>query len=267
MKLKQIKKSFEKRKIAVKDNSWDLLDARLDAAETKHSKTSKSIVYYIMAVAAIVVLAVCIYPFLNKDIISHQDKNEIVVDKSDAINNAVDLKTKNDILKLDRISLKKESDFIIEGHSLSTKNKKFQKKSSITNKKDASVTSRKANAIAVNGIKTSVNQTPDLVNREKHILSNTIKETMSSLSTTAVKQDIAQKSSVDQEMEALLNDALKKQTLLKTSFENQGSYVQQLIRETEWDIESDRRNKLDMFIFDQLGKLKTEAYALVDKRD
>lgn len=264
MKLKHIKKSFEERKIAVKDTSWDSLAARLDAAEAKQSKPA---LYYLMAIAAIIVLALFIYPLLNKDIIPQQDQNEMVIDEGDSSNNAADLKSENDMLKSDRISLTKESDLIIESQPVSPKKETFQKKSGTTNSKDAIVASKTVKAIVVDNIETSVKQAPNLSGKKEHLLSNRSKETTSSLFTIAANQDNMLQNSLDQEMDVLLNEALKKQTLLKTSIEPQDSYVLQLVRETEWDIQSDRRNKVDIFIFDQLGKLKTEAYALVDRND
>jgi hypothetical protein len=62
-------------------------------------------------------------------------------------------------------------------------------------------------------------------------------------------------------MELLLRQAIKNTSISEIDVKKIN--VAQLLRETEWDIEADRRIKIDNTIFDQLDKLKSEAFALV----
>ncbi|WP_298951558.1 hypothetical protein [uncultured Nonlabens sp.] len=250
MKLKNIKNSFNNREINPSTGAWDQLAARLDQEE-KNKK--KPFIYWLGAIAAIFILGVVLYPFLNGSSITlESNENTIVLEDTTP--------TKESTGKKSDIALEKKLDF--EEKTESSVEKQLIKNTTLTAVSEKRKQKRSSHIASVS--KTIVNK--QIVNEEstvKEIKPNSIIEdsSINPLLSNPIAQTTPKKLTAEEEMELLLNEAM--QNTPKTVIATKEYNIDQLVRESEWDIEADRRNRVNNLIFDQLGRLKAEAVVII----
>ncbi|AGC77239.1 hypothetical protein LX97_01546 [Nonlabens dokdonensis] len=256
MKLNNIKNSFENRRIEPSANAWDQLESRLDQEE---KKSKKPVLFWLGAIAAILILGVFIYPMLSSDIVIKEDlSNEVVIDqtKTEHITNEnketeiLVAPTTNDPLKNTNSSL--EALATNEENNNNSKATVKQKNKENIKIEDTGVTlpdSKKNTAI-------SFADHPEKTFIEDSSIDPAI--------TVEVVEASTKKLTAEEEMELLLNEAIKKVETKEYAVKDIN--IDQLVRETEWDIEADRRNRFNNYLYDQLGKLKKEAVATITGR-
>lgn len=247
MKLNNIKNKFEDREIQPSADAWDRLSTRLDGEE---NKSKKPLVYWISAVAAIFILGLMIVPTLMNDNEGGLD-NAIVIDTPEI---------EEVIKKEDTVDqqVMPSSSIIKDEAIVATKTEKaIDIKEAVTIKKKKPVVP----------VKVMVNKNSDIaltIISKKPIEIDPIQEAVAQreLPDTIVKEAIPVKSEAD----ALLDRAL-------INIKNQSTAVaarreinpQRLLRETEWDLQAQKRNRLENTLLDGLGRLKREAVALIDR--
>ena len=253
MKLNNIKDSFNNREINPSTGAWDQLASRLDQQE-KNKK--KPFIYWLGTIAAIFILGVILYPFFNGDT-STPDSNENTIVLED-VNSINETNPKNNELAV-------ESKLNLE-----EKTENSPVKSLINNTTPTTVSEKrkqKRSSLVANVSKPSENkQSVIKESYVKEIRTNPTIEDSSinpSLS-NPIAQVAPKKLTAEEEMELLLNEAM--QNTPKTVIATKEYNIDQLVRESEWDIEADRRNKVNSAIFNQLGKLKNEALTLISKK-
>lgn len=258
MKLKNIKDSFENREIKPSNGSWDVLAGRLDAQEKQQSK-KPVVVYWLAAIAAVLIAAVLIYPALKSNTqIVDRDKNQIVITKeTKAKENAI---KKPNTLKTEHLkeTFKTEVQIVTnESNAVPVLNNNDQKAPVKT--KQADLIAQKTNALMAEN---------QLVKESIEYLNAPVKEPIleqqENTSITITEENLMARKAltVDEEMELLLNEALQKVQVTEIAVTTVNP--EQLLRETEWDIESDKRSRLQKGIKNGWNVLKNEAFAIVE---
>jgi len=268
MKLKNIKDSFDKREIQPSDGAWDQLASRLD--EQKKASSRKPFIYWISAVAAVLILGWLVFPFFSNQMESVAPHDEMIVqqEKTDTLSKETTTQeivvSENEDAGIDNepvITNSQRSDMAttVRDESAEFRNDKEANKVLVVKK---SRSNSKTMAADIAGI-TDVQEE----NRDQPLLKTT-KTDDSIIGANKVENAVVENNSqlkktltAEEEADLLLTQALK--TVSYTEIEVKEINVNQLLRETEWDIEADRRNKVNDAIFDGLGKLKSEAFALI----
>jgi hypothetical protein len=253
MKLNHIKNSFENRKIEPSTTAWSQLASRLDQEEKKNKKP---VIYWLSAIAAAVVVGLVVYPFFSSDVNRIEKHNQLVVEENKTPAETTDPQNK-EAIQQGLLTTHKETKIVLEENwkikKEASPEKSLSKNNLITNphKRIALKNTLVTNSIITQtGIAAIDKETTP---RTYYLEDNAIDP--------AIANAITQKLTAEQEMELLLRKALKNARKNEVAVEEIN--IKQLLRETEWDIEADRRIKINSTIFDQLGKLKSEAFALV----
>jgi hypothetical protein len=257
MKLNNIKDSFENRKIEPSASAWDQLASRLDQEEKKDKKPE---IYWLGAIAAALVFGFFLYPLVTNPIDTTEKQNEIVVEEKNTTIEANSFQNK-ELVTQDIITKDKENEIALEENgnikkNISSENNTTRKKSNFNDPK-AKFTKNKT---SINSEIAAADLGPTAKEKAKKSYipeDNLIDPAIAN----AITQNKAQPLTAGQEMELLLSKALKNVRLNEVAVEEIN--IDRLLRETEWDIEADRRNRVNDIIYDQLGKLKSEAFALV----
>lgn len=253
MKLKNIKNSFNNREIEPSTGAWDQLASRLDQEE---KKKKKPFIYWLGAIAAIFILGVIVYPFINGDSTTpNSNENTIVLEDVNSINET-NLKN-NELAVESKLNLEEKIEnspvkSVINNTTPTTVSEKRKLKRS----------SQVANVTKPSENKQSVTKESNI----KEIRTNSIIEdsSINPLLSNPITQVGPKKLTTEEEMELLLNEAM--QNTPKTVIAAKEYNIDQLVRESEWDLEADKRNKVNSAIFNQLGKLKNEALTLISKK-
>ncbi|QJP33221.1 hypothetical protein F0365_01740 [Nonlabens sp. Ci31] len=255
MKLNNIKNSFENRKIAPSAAAWDQLASRLDQEEKKNKKP---VVYWLGAIAAAIVFGLVLYPLFSSDVNSVE--NQIVVEESNTAIETLDFQ--NDVVIKNKETIKDQETPVAFEENWNTKKSTLSKKTSSKNNFNYSHPKEKStkNKISTSSEIAAADLGP--TTKEKPINRSIPDDnSVDPAIANAVTQNKTPALTAEQEMELLLSKALKNASVNEVAVE--GINIEQLLRETEWDIEADRRNRVNNIIFDQLGKLKSEAYTLI----
>ena len=251
MKLNNIKNSFENRRIEPSANAWDQLASRLDQEE---KKSKKPVLFWVGAIAAVLILGVFIYPMLSSDIVIKEDlSNEVVIDKTEPAEVIPVHKVKvNPVIDIEDDQLKNINDSQQAVALIKEKNEKSKSIITNNNLKDNKV--EDTGAVIIN----PKDKTAIAFN---HGAENSLIEDSSidPRITVEVVEARPKKLTAEEEMELLLNQAIKE--VETKEYATKDLNIDQLVRETEWDIEADRRNRFNNYLYDQLGKLKKEAVA------
>jgi transcriptional regulator of met regulon len=246
MKPKYIKQDFNKREIAPSHDSWERLSARLENVD---KKKKRPLMYWISAVAAILIVALSasqlLFPVMDGGTV---EKVTLVNE-----NNTTDTESKKDPVFKET----KEMDLntpVTQQESFDHQNdaKSFINPGQKTANK-TSFTSR----VALKGTKQQ--QVAAVSIDLKKIAIKTVEMPHDAMAHNGINN-----LTVVQEVELLLEEAFAKaETKNRVS---QSINPEQLLRETEWDIEADRHNRINDGLKSGLGKLKNEAFALIRVR-
>ncbi|WP_124980299.1 hypothetical protein [Nonlabens xiamenensis] len=280
MKLNNIKNSFDQREIKPSDQAWERLADRLDEQEKSHSKP---VIFWLSGIAAVLLVALLLTPFIQQEINGPQASDEMMV--SEETQEQDSLASEQNPLKVEKIIAAPVGSKDQEGMAGMDVDQESQYQQSVANNRRGS---------HVSAEKSLVNKTTNSGVPQKP-LGSAIAST-NEISNTPISQDnksnfnpeqveadflqaqrdremIAKNSAI--EAAALLTAEQEADRLLQQAF---GQYKDeaatassispdQLLRETEWDIEAEQRNKVNNAIFDGLGRLKAEAYALIGKKE
>lgn len=256
MKLKNIKDSFNEREIQPGADSWQKLSAQLDAAD-KNKK--RPYLYWLGAVAAIIIVALMVYPAINRvDMVETSPDSQLVIDES-STNSKTDKKDDNSPQIEVAVEVNLNSELREQENSIEKERETAPavKKTPVTPQvKQALAQARsfKRNPVKVN---TSTTVSKPLLDDPKPL--NKVEAIdMTANATVENKQPLT----ADQEA-ALLLKGLLENSSNGTSVATHSIKPEQLLRETEWDVEADRRNRLNKELKDGLGRLKNEAFALI----
>ena len=255
MKLNKIKDSFENRKIEPSASAWDQLASRLDQ---KEKKDKKPVIYWLGAIAAALVFGFFLYPLVTNQIDKTEKQNEIVVEEK---NTTIEASSPQNKEAITQDIIIKENEIALEENGNTKKNISSEKTSS---RKKSNFNDPKAkftkNKTSINSEIAAADLGPTAKGKSKKSYipeDNLIDPAIAN----AITQNKAQPLTAEQEMELLLSKALKNVRLNEVAVKEIN--IDRLLRETEWDIEADRRNRVDDIIYDQLGKLKSEAFTLI----
>ncbi|MEN8815619.1 MAG: hypothetical protein ABF274_01945 [Nonlabens sp.] len=255
MKLNHIKNSFDNRKIEPSAGAWDQLVSRLDQEERKNKKP---LIYWLSAVAAVLIFAMFVYPVVTNDIEAEEKINEVVVEDSQNKPASSYSKEQDMINPTKVIDSTLNTTISKEAFASVTNNKEAQTSISKSKKLETIDKKQKTDLIATTIEKPITNFKEEKLNSNSLLDDNSVNpELMNSIAQTTSK-----KLTAEEEMELLLKEAYK--NLPETEYVEKSMNVDQLIREAEWDAETDRRNRVNDLIFDKLGKLKAEALTLID---
>ena len=238
MKLKNIKDSFNEREIQPSAGSWEKLSAQLDGQE---KKKKKPYLYWIGAVAALLLIALMVYPAFNNATIKAGDQTSQMVEVNTTEPELQNSSTETIVMDINKTALSNNE---VEGDEIVVTN--------VSNKKPTAKAPQKVLNRAV------VNSVP--VKKETSAI--TAMNAKGTVMVESIAQNEVAQLTAEQEADLLLNSLLNN----NQAKENVASYTiqpKQLLRETEWDIEADRRNQLNNELKKGLGKLKTEAFALI----
>lgn len=226
MKLKNIKDNFDKREIAPSADSWQRLASQLDQAD---KKKKRPFLYWICAAAAVLVIALMVsqVSLFTTDLTPQIDS--ITVVEKETYNS--ESKASDAVVSTEKLPVVKEKTV--------TETSKHLKSAMVASKKRAT--------------KTTVQKTPLVI--EKIAISPV------EVDETAMASNKINNLTLVQETDLLLKEAFAKaesQSIVTKSID-----PDQLLRETEWDLEADRRNRLNKGLKSGLGVLKVEAFALI----
>jgi hypothetical protein len=254
MKLNHIKNSFDNRKIEPSAGAWDQLASRLDQEE---KKTKKPILFWLSAIAAVLIFAVLIYPAVSNDIETVENNNEVVLE--DVKNKPAGSYSKEQVKMNNTNVIDQPVETITNKDVFASVIKKEEPQTSISNKRLETIDKKqKLDLTAITIEKPITNFKEEKLNSNSLLDDNSVNPALLDL----VDQATAKKITAEEEMELLLKEAYK--NLPVTEYVEKSMNVDQLIREAEWDAETDRRNRVNDLIFDKLGKLKAEALTLID---
>ncbi|MEO9954269.1 hypothetical protein [Nonlabens sp.] len=253
MKLNNIKNSFNNREIEPSASAWDQLASRLDQEEKKNKRP---VIFYLSVIAAILILGLVLYPFFNGNT-STPDSNENTIVLED-VNSINETNFKNNELAIEsKLNLEENTEnspvkSVINNTTPTTESeKRKQKRSSLV----ASVSKPSENTQSI---------TKESNIKEIRTNSTIEDSSINPLLSNPIAQITPKKLTAEEEMELLLNEAM--QNTPKTVIATKEYNIDQLVRESEWDLEADKRNKVNNAIFNQLGKLKNEALTLISKK-
>ncbi|PQJ30954.1 hypothetical protein BST92_02960 [Nonlabens arenilitoris] len=254
MKLNNIKNTFEKREIKPSAGSWDALSARLDEDDKKSKKPV--VIYWLSAIAAIFIAALLLYPSLTNDALMDSDNNEVVntlpLDEDINSNDMMFVEPKLDETENSDVASTVNTDVHINDES---SNNVIKNQSIAQNNKQP----KTVNSKLKNDIQTVQNSASAIVIDEP--LSNVNEDT--AMASVPDQHIIEKQLTAEEEMELLLNKAMGKVEITEVAVKTVNP--DKLLRETEWDIESDNRSKLQNSIQGGLNFLRAEAVAIVDR--
>ncbi|WP_194850980.1 hypothetical protein [Nonlabens antarcticus] len=251
MKLNNIKNKFEGREIQPSADSWEKLSQRLDSEKTK---SKKPIIFWLGAIAAVLVLGLTMVPSLFVADSETQADQKIVIEEPAIENSDTETKLQKPIP-------------VIQDQNNSVAASEGKEPQPATN--EAKPKAPKARVV----------QDPFL-NQKNEIAFEEVKEQESKSAISKPNIIIEDVAAVAQnnnanpisESDALLNKALeniaiknKGQTTGIAANKTRSINPQKLLRETEWDLEAQRRNRLENTLLNGLGRLKREAVALIDR--
>ncbi len=245
MKLNDIKDKFDGREIQPSAGSWERLAVRLD----KEKKTNKKpIIMWLGAVAAILVVALMVVPsFFGMDNTESTSPQLVVEEPMIEENSPTEKRT------IDQ-----------DVPSTTLKNAVAQENSAKAIEKPAVPNMIKASSEPkeILGLKVIENNIIAAVATEEATVPKT--DAQRSLEISQPNQKVS-------EADLLLNQALNRigsKTTQETGVATRtGESIspQKLLRETEWDLEAQKRNRIENTLLDGLGRLKREAVALIDR--
>jgi hypothetical protein len=250
MKHKNIKNQFDKREIAPSGDSWERLSAQLDGAD---KKKKRPLVYWISAIAAILIVALIanqmLSPSMEKDAIENGTMvNESSKTATDSqINDTV---IESPVIENDNSAIAQET--IKEEIAKDIPTQKLINKTGY----------RPAQKISNKAVSTAVATAHVVTEENKSMLKKSMVQPFEIVQTTVASNNL-KSLTVEQEADLLLKEAFAKAELKPIA--SHSIKPEQLLRETEWDIESERRNRLENTLLDGLGVLKQEAVALIDR--
>ena len=257
MKLDEIKKGFGEREIQPSAGAWDKLSAKLDK---ENKKSRKSYIYWIGAVAAVIVIALMVYPAINDSFSSGP------MPKQQLVNEENDPKIEENAGKVSTSDNKTNSQLAVDIKT---------EKAGAVDEKEGSTGF--ANAPAASGVA----QVTAPVNSEEKSATSPAKyrsasiqnitteskkvkiEAIAGVEQLKSKPDATDMLTAQQEAGALLNSLLGTSEIETTEVAIHSIKPEQLLRETEWDLEAERRDQLNRGINQGLGILKNEAFALI----
>ena len=257
MKLKNIKDTFDNREIKPSASSWDALSSRLDEEE---KKSKKPVIYWLSAIAAILIAAVLLYPSLD-DSLSVDTVNDEVAIIDDPTTQEVEgtqrISNAQESISQELLPIEVKEAIVIQEESYQNAkqvtpvvNEVVSQSSTRKQEKD-----KKATSIISNP------KNPRFIQIEEPLIENKVNTTVVIVDpTSTVKKPLT----ADEEMEFLLNKAMNKVEV--TSVASKTVDPNKLLRETEWDIESDNQSRLQNGIQNGLNFLKAEAVAIVDRK-
>lgn len=257
MKLKNIKDTFDNREIKPSASSWDALSSRLDEEE---KKSKKPVIYWLSAIAAILIAAVLLYPSLDDSLSVDTVNDEVAI---------IDDPTTQEVEGTQRISNAQESISqellpIEVKEAIVIQEESYQNAKQVTPVVNEVVSQSSTRKQEKDKKATSIISNPKntrFIQIEEPLIENKVNTTVVIVDpTSTVKKPLT----ADEEMEFLLNKAMNKVEV--TSVASKTVDPNKLLRETEWDIESDNQSRLQNGIQNGLNFLKAEAVAIVDRK-
>lgn len=256
MKLRDIKDNFNEREIQPGAGSWEKLSAQLDAVE---SKEKRPYLYWLGAIAAILVVALIAYPAIsgiNSGILGPD--NQVVIQESVNVDEAgteVNKSPKNDVA----VEVKSDSEFNEQEKSI----EKEKEKAPAAKNLPAAIPVKEALAQAHSSERISSKIHKSTASNATLSNDENITSKIETVDISTIAQvENGQPLTADQEA-ALLLKSLLENPENKTDVATHYIKPKQLLRETEWDVEADRRNRINKELKDGLGRLKNEAFALI----
>ncbi|SCY24381.1 hypothetical protein SAMN05192588_1842 [Nonlabens sp. Hel1_33_55] len=252
MKLNNIKDKFEDREIQPSADSWERLSQRLDTGE---KKSKKPVILWLSGIAAVLILGWIAAPAFFAFQTSQPVDNVLVIEESNTIEDASngnkdeEIEISSDLNDSDREAI------------VSSDIQKESQGSRVKEKRQTPVVKEVGKASVKNDIAF------ETVEKQKEG-NLVIQDVIANKETTAVEMQMTAPIS---EADRLLNDALKRigsKSQINTGVASNGKPSidpQKLLRETEWDLEDQKRNLFENTLLDGLGRLKREAVALIDR--
>lgn len=258
MKLKNIKDTFESREIQPSAGSWDALASRL---ETEENKNKKPLMFWLGAIAAILIAALLIYPALNdNNKVDQQIDDTIVTIEDKDQENSSDVSVP-DAIEVNQTIKNQQKEGLVINEAIATQKEEVISKKSPLQKQYVAQTSQNE-SLKKEKIQQEVEQ---IINDPltKESIHKNIDDT--AITSNQKSQVIEKVLTAEEEMELLLNNAMNKveQPVIAVKDINPDL----LLMETEWDIESDKRSKLQNSLQNGLNFLKAEAVAIVEGRN
>ncbi|ARN78733.1 hypothetical protein BST97_12420 [Nonlabens spongiae] len=258
MKLDEIKRGFGEREIQPSAGSWNKLSAKLDREE---KKSRKSYLYWIGAVAAAIVMALMVYPVLTDSFSTDPLPSEQMVD----VDQDTIMDRENDRALADDNN--QDSEFSVEEQT--EKAGAVDEKEGSTGFANAPAASSVAQVTAP--VTTEEKSAVHLLKNKRKKAQNTPASQIKKLKIEAIagveipqqKPENANMITAQQEAGELLNSLLGESKAETIEVATHSIKPEQLLRETEWDLEAERRDRLNRGINQGLGMLKNEAFALI----
>ncbi|MGJ8684913.1 MAG: hypothetical protein ACSHWW_09835 [Nonlabens sp.] len=251
MKLKNIKETFDNREIKPSASSWDALSSRLDQEEKKSKKPV--VIYWLGAIAAVLIAAVLLYPSLSDDLnINDESTHQIVITEDavkeesgklnpEVIENELVNEQVTEVVSIANTAVKKELEVKVQSKNKSSvKGTKKSKPSSISSPQEVEIA-----------------QVPLSGNKEL-LIDSQEETTIAHMETNVIVEKTL---TAEEEMELLLNEALQKTQ--PTEIAAKSIDPNKLLREAEWDVESDRRSRIQNKLQDGWDFIKSEAVTMV----
>ncbi len=258
MKLDEIKRGFEEREIQPSAGAWDKLSGKLDK---ENKKSRKSYLYWVGAVAAAIVIALMLYPVLTDSFSTEPLPSEQMVDADqDTVN-----ERENDGTLAD--DNHQNSELVVKEHT--EKAGAVDEKEGSTGFANAPAASSVAQVTAP--VTSEEKYAVRLLEKKKKTAQNTPASQIKKLKIDAIagieqpqqKPENADIFTAQKEAGELLNSLLDNSKIETTEVAAHSIKPEQLLRETEWDLEAERRDRLNRGINQGLGILKNEAFALI----
>ncbi len=240
MKLNNIKDKFEDREIQPSPASWEKLSQRLDHND---KKSKKPVLLWLVAAAAVLVLGLTVVPSLFTTTQVTPIDNHMVVETPEVESpEAKETEEEPDQQKIPEVYKEKEA------IATADKTKKATQKTNVT--KTASL---------------KINQDIALAQPQGEISNSSDLQTgVAQVEKVDLKMETATGPETPfNEADALLNQALKNVQVREATATTINP--NKLLRETEWDIQAEKHNRLENTLLDGLGRLKREAVALIDR--
>ncbi|PRP65615.1 hypothetical protein [Nonlabens agnitus] len=249
MKLNDIKNKFDDREIQPSADSWDRLSERLSTVD---KKKKQPIVLWLSGIAAILILGLLAAPaiFFNDTI--DPTGSEVVMEEASTQQKDLEPEAMEPV---PTIKEQPQDAVVITDKDTAVKDEVKTKRVPLESKR-----------LPIQHMK--VTDIASIEPKDKVVEQNAIASTTDFNTLETVEQEEA--SSLN-EVDQLLDNAMKKIALKKqinnsvAASNNTSVDPQKLLRETEWDIEAQNRNKLENTLLDGLGRLKREAVALIDR--
>ncbi len=251
MKLNNIKNQMNQREIAPSAQAWDKLQARLD----EEPASKKTWIYWVSGIAAAALLGFFLFPMLTTTTTIVEPGNQVVIEENTP---QFEIEIFTPEITQEEIAIVEENEevTVTTNSSTATQNKPVVRKA---------VPLKKAIIVA------TTNNKQHITSKDEFITQPTINNTQETVvaSTTItndriLEQPVVKQLTAAQEADLLLQKALGKQPKSDV-VASKTVDAKMLLLETEWDVESDRRTRMQNTIQDGLKFLKTEAVALIDK--